>query len=45
MIILIVLGFLVVCLIGWFISTSNNINRIKLKIDESLSGVELQLRQ
>ena len=45
MIILIVLGFLVVCLIGWFISTSNNINRIKLKIDESLSGVEIQLRQ
>jgi LemA protein len=45
MIILIVLAFLVVCLVGWFISTSNNINRIKLKIDESLSGVEIQLRQ
>lgn len=45
MIILIVLAFLVICFIGWFISTSNNINRVKLKIEESLSGVEIQLRQ
>ena len=44
----IVLGaifLLVLCILGWFISTSNNVNRIKLKIEESLSGVEIQLRQ
>ena len=35
----------VVLILGWFISTSNLINRIKLKIEESLSGVEIQLRQ
>lgn len=45
MITLIILGVLVFCFIAWFISTSNSINRIKLKIDESLSGVEIQLRQ
>lgn len=45
MITLIILGVLVFCFIAWFISTSNSINRIKLKIDESLSGMEIQLRQ
>lgn len=35
----------VVLCVGWFISTSNRINRIKVKIEESLSGVEIQLRQ
>ena len=45
MITLIILGVLVFCFIVWFISTSNSINRIKLKIDESLSGMEIQLRQ
>ena len=35
----------VVLIVGWFISTSNRINRIKVKIEESLSGVEIQLRQ
>ena len=45
MVTLIILGVLVFCFIVWFISTSNSINRIKLKIDESLSGVEIQLRQ
>ena len=45
MVTLIILGVLVFCFIAWFISTSNSINRIKLKIDESLSGVEVQLRQ
>jgi len=44
-VILIILGIILVILIIWFISTSNNINRIKLKIDESLSGVEIQLKQ
>ena len=42
---IIVLLALVLCVIGWFISVSNNINRVKLKIEESLSGVEIQLRQ
>ena len=45
MIILIVLVLFVVCVLGWFISTSNNINRVKLKIEEALSGVEIQLKQ
>ena len=45
MILLIFFCALIICLIGWFISTSNNINRVKLKIEESLSGVEIQLRQ
>ncbi|MCR5212906.1 MAG: LemA family protein [Eubacterium sp.] len=34
-----------IAIAGWYISTSNSINRVKLKIDESLSGVEIQLRQ
>ena len=44
-IVLIVIGVLIVCILGWFVSTSNSINRVKLKIEESLSGVEIQLRQ
>ncbi len=42
---LIVIIFLVCSVIGWYISISNSVNRIKLKVDESLSGVEIQLRQ
>ena len=42
---LVVLVGLLVCILGWFISVSDSINRVKLKIDESLSGVEIQLRQ
>ena len=42
---IIVLLALILCVVGWFISVSNNINRVKLKIEESLSGVEIQLRQ
>ncbi len=44
-IVLIVIGVIVLLIIGWFVSTSNNINRVKIKIEESLSGVEIQLRQ
>jgi LemA protein len=44
-VVLIVVGVVLLCIIGWFISTSNSINRVKLKIEESLSGVEIQLRQ
>ena len=49
------MGFLQICLIiaifllcsvvGWYISISNSVNRIKLKVEETLSGVEIQLRQ
>lgn len=36
----------VVCgVIGWFISTSNSINRANNKIDEAKSGIEIQLVQ
>ena len=42
LIIILIVGL---CILGWFISTSNSINRIKLKVEESLSGVEIQLRQ
>lgn len=44
-IIFIIIAVLTVIILTWFVSTSNMINRIKLKIDESLSGVEIQLRQ
>ena len=42
---IVILVLIIVIIAGWFISTGNRINRIKLKIDESLSGVEIQLRQ
>ena len=45
LIFVIVVGIILLCIIGWFISTSNRVNRVKLKIEESLSGVEIQLRQ
>ena len=32
-------------ILGWYISMSNTINRVNLKIEESLSGVEIMLRQ
>lgn len=34
-----------VILVFWWISTSNKINRIKVKIDESQSGIEIQLKK
>ena len=42
---IVIIAVIVICIIGWFVSTSNSINRVKLKIEESLSGVEIQLRQ
>ncbi|MBR6404452.1 MAG: LemA family protein [Eubacterium sp.] len=45
MIVLGIVCVVVLCVLGWFVSTSNSINRVKLKIEESLSGVEIQLRQ
>ena len=35
----------IVVLIGWFISTSNTLNRAIVKVDESKSGVEIQLKR
>lgn len=40
-----ILFILIIIPIGWFISVSNNVNKVKLKIDEALSSVEIQLRQ
>ena len=42
---IVVIVVIVLCILGLFVSTSNSINRVKLKIEESLSGVEIQLRQ
>ena len=42
---LIIVIFLLCSVVGWYISISNSVNRIKLKVEESLSGVEIQLRQ
>ena len=44
-VILVIVLIVALAFIGWYISTSNAINRVKLKIDESLSGVEIMLRQ
>ncbi|MBP3719188.1 MAG: LemA family protein [Eubacterium sp.] len=43
--ILVIVVVIALSIIGWYVSTSNNINRVKLKIEESLSGVEIMLRQ
>ena len=43
--ILVIVVVIALCIIGWYVSTSNSINRVKLKIEESLSGVEIMLRQ
>ena len=42
---LIVVGVILLIIICRFIAISNNVNRLKLKVDESLSGVEIMLRQ
>lgn len=31
--------------LGWFVSTSNKVNRANVKIDEAKSGVEIQLKR
>lgn len=41
----IIICVLLGCLVHCYIAISNSINRIKLKIEESLSGVEIHLRQ
>lgn len=43
--ILVIVVVIALSIIGWYVSTSNSINRVKLKIEESLSGVEIMLRQ
>ncbi|MCR5720397.1 MAG: LemA family protein [Lachnospiraceae bacterium] len=45
MVVLVVLAAIAFLFVSWMITTSNNINRIKIKIEESLSGVEIMLRQ
>ena len=45
MVVGIVLAAIVVCLVCWFVSTSNKINRANVKIDEAKSGVEIQLKR
>ena len=45
MVVILICAVLVLGILGWFISVSNSINKVKLKIEESLSGVEIQLRQ
>ena len=35
----------VFCIIGWFVGVSNKVNRAIVKIDESKSGVEIQLKR
>ena len=44
-IVLVIVLIIALAFIGWYISTSNAINRVNLKIDESLSSVEIMLRQ
>ena len=44
-IVLVIVLITALAFIGWYISTSNAINRVNLKIDESLSSVEIMLRQ
>lgn len=44
-VILVIVVVIALSIIGWYVSTSNSINRVKLKIEESLSGVEIMLRQ
>lgn len=39
----IVILVIVLALIVWYISTSNNLNRLVVKIDESLSGIDIAL--
>lgn len=43
MAILIVVGIIVLIIVGWYISTSNKLNRAVVKIDESLSGIDVAL--
>ena len=45
MIIGIIIAVLVIAVAIWWISTSNKINRINVKIDESKSGIEIQLKK
>ena len=42
-IILIVIAVLVVIVIGWWISTSNKLKVMGVKIDEALSGIDVAL--
>ena len=41
--IIIIVGIIVLIIAAWYISTSNNLNRAVVKIDESLSGIDVAL--
>lgn len=41
--ILIIIGIIILCIIAWYISVSNKLNRAVVKIDESLSGIDVAL--
>lgn len=45
MVVGIVVAIIAVCLVVWFVSTSNKVNRANVKIDEAKSGVEIQLKR
>lgn len=45
MLIAVVVILLVIMLVCWFVSTSNKISRMIVKIDESKSGIEIQLKK
>jgi LemA protein len=42
-IIIIIVAIVLVILVGWWISTSNKFKRMKIKIDEALSGIDVAL--
>ena len=45
MVVGIVVLAIVAVVVGWFISTSNSVNRMIVKIDESKSDIEIQLKK
>ena len=41
--ILIIVGIIILIIVAWYISVSNKLNRAVVKIDESLSGIDVAL--
>lgn len=41
--IVIVVGIILVIIIGWYISTMNNLRRLEVKVEEALSGIDVSL--
>ena len=42
-VLLIVVAVIILIFVVWYISTSNKLNRLVVKIDESLSGIDVAL--